>query len=462
MTDPAVGLSDAICRHIATTPFEALPEASIEAARCALLDATGVMLAASGVSADAAPFVALAASAGPGPCALLGSGARASAPLAAFANGALAHALDYEDAFDAAPCHPNASLVPAAIAMAELLAPVDGRTFVTALAIGCDLACRVGLSLRQTMEESGWYPPPILGALGAAAAAARIAGLDAVRTRDALSLILCQATAPGEIQHSARSVIRAVREAFPAQAAVVSALLARAGVRGFETPLEGRAGFYRLYVDSRYDAQLLLEALGTRYWGEQLSFKPWPACRGTHAYIEIALELRAQHRFDWRAVDGVDVLVGPVQRMLTEPLVRKQAPATVIDAKFSIPFTVALALVRGRVTLDEFTPAALADPDVLALARRITARSNDSGRLSGASAGALSIGLADGRRIEGAVAQALGHPDRPLPRNALITKFIDCAGRAACPIEPARAHALAGDLLRIDALADVARLFQRL
>lgn len=454
------GLSDALCRHIAELPFSALPPASVAAARHVLLDAVGVMLAASGASPDVTPFVALARSGGPGPCTVLGTGGRAAAPLAALANGAMAHALDYEDAFDAAPCHPNASLVPAAIAMAQWLAPVDGRNFLAAIAIGGDLVCRVGLSLRQSMEASGWYPPPILGALGATAAAARIAGLDAAGTRDALSLVLCQASAPGEIQHSAGTVIRAVREAFPAQAAVTSVLLARDGVRGFEAPLEGRGGFFRLYVDGRYDPGVLLDGLGTRFWGEQLSFKPWPACRGTHPYIEIALELRERHRIDWRRIERVTVQVGPAQRMLVEPLARKQAPLTLIDAKFSIPFTVALALVRGRVTLDDFSPASLADPDVLALARRIEAR--DGAPTTGAAGGALLIALPQGESLQGSVGNARGHPQRPLSRDDLVAKFVDCAGRAARPLDPGTAASAATALLQIDAAADAGHSFEQL
>lgn len=460
MNQAPSGLSDTLCHHIAELPFSALPPASVDAARHALLDAVGVMLAASGTSPDVGPFVALARSGGPGACAVLGTGERVAAPLAALANGAMAHALDYEDTFDAAPCHPNASLVPAAIAMAQQLAPVDGRSLLAAIAIGGDLVCRIGLSLRQSMEQSGWYPPPILGALGATAAAARIAGLDAVGTRDALSLVLCQASAPGEIQHSAGTVIRAVREAFPAQAAVTSVLLARAGVRGFETPLEGRGGFFRLYVDDRYDPGALLDGLGTRFWGEQLSFKPWPACRGTHPYIEIALELRERHRIDWRRIESVTVHFAPVQRMLVEPLERKQVPRTLIDAKFSIPYTVALALVRGRVTLDDFSVTSLADPEVLALARRIEAR--EGAPTTGAAGGALLIRLPQGESLQGSVGSARGNPLRPLSRDELVAKFVDCAGRAARPLEPGVAASAATALLHIDATADAGRSFDQL
>src|SRR5262249_22557852 len=148
------------------------------------------------------------------------------------------------------------------------------------------------------------------------------------------------------------TVIRAIREAFPAQAAVTSVLLARSGVRGFETPLEGKGGFFRLYVDDKYDPADLLSGLGEHFHIDRLSFKPWPACRGTHAYIELAQQLQREARFDWREVERITLTTGIVQRMLVEPRARKQAPATAIDAKFSLPFTVALALVRGDVTLD--------------------------------------------------------------------------------------------------------------
>ncbi len=147
------------------------------------------------------------------------------------------------------------------------------------MAIGCDLTCRMALALRRPMEEGGWYPPPILGTMGAAAGAARLLRLDAAQTRSALSLALCQATAPGEIKYSVATTIRAMREAFPARAAVTAALLAQAGVVGFEAPIEGRAGFYRLFAQGDFDEAVLLDGLGATFHGEALSFKRWPACR---------------------------------------------------------------------------------------------------------------------------------------------------------------------------------------
>jgi 2-methylcitrate dehydratase PrpD len=311
-------LSDQIARHVAETPYAALSRHAVDMTRLALLDAIGVMLGASGLSPEAAPFRDLALASGSGPSLLLGGTARVPVTAAAFANGALAHALDFEDAFDRAPCHPNAALVPALLALADARG-ATATDFLTAMAIGCDLTCRMALALRQPMEAGGWYPPPILGAFGGAAGAARLLGLDAAQTRSALSLALCQATAPGEIKHSVSTTVRAVREAFPAQAAVTAALLAHSGVIGFEAPLEGSGGFYRLYAAGKFDEAVLLDGLGERMHGEQLSFKRWPACRGTHAYIEAALRLRDRLDRAWQRIAAITIIVGDVQRMLVEP-----------------------------------------------------------------------------------------------------------------------------------------------
>ncbi len=458
MTAPVAGLSDALAMHVATARFEQLPASTVVAAKRALLDGVGVMLAASGLSEDVPPFIAAARTHGAqGPASVLGTGLRSSAPLAALANGAMAHALDYEDAFDAAPVHPNASLLPALLALAQSSpAPVNGREFLTALAVGCDLACRLALSLRRPMEDGGWYPPPILAAYGAAAGATRLLRLDARQVRDTWSLMLCQATCPGEIKYSPDTVIRAVREAFPAQAAVLAASLAAAGVRGFEQPFEGQGGFFRLYVGGEYSPEVLLERLGRHYFIDQLSFKAWPCCRGTHAYIEAAQQLRAQHALRPDDIVRLRIAGGEVQRMLCEPTVQKRRPQTVIDAKFSLPFTVAAALSHAEVTFASYTPQTLADEHLLALAQRCEFELRADWGRDRAAAGELAISLQDGREVRAVVPQALGHPTRPLSDAQLHTKFLDCASHAQLPLDNATAAGLAATLLRFEDVEDAA------
>ena len=243
------GVSLALARFVAGTTFGQLGPATVEATKRALLDALGVMQAASGLAPEVRPFIELARTAKGSPEAdVLGTGLRAPASLAALANGAMAHALDYEDALDGAPLHPNASLVPAVLALAQAQAqshaqvPVSGADLLVAIATGCEISCRLASSLRQPLEQGGWYPPPILGAFGAVAGAARLLRLAPGQVCDAWSLLLLQNSCAGEIKNGADTVIRAVREAFPAQAAVQCVQLAKAGIKGFSAPLEGQAG----------------------------------------------------------------------------------------------------------------------------------------------------------------------------------------------------------------------------
>lgn len=453
------GLSDRLARHISGARWARLPESARDGARRVLLDAVGVMHAASGLAPEAAPFIALAEANGAGPCTILGTGKRVQPIGAALANGALAHAVDYEDAFDRAPAHPNASLVPVLLALAQSQGAVDGQRFLTALAVGGDLACRMALSLRQPMEQGGWYPPPIVAAYGAAAGAAHLLGLPPDKVKDALSLVLCQATMPGEIKHSRRTVLRAVREAFPAQAALSAALLAREGVPGFETPLEGESGFYALYAGGRFDPDDLTDRLGEHYWGSELTFKPWPSCRGTHPFIEMALNLSQRHGLMAESIALIEPSVDHVQAMLAEPLARKQAPSQAIDAKFSIPFTTALAFVRGRVGLDDFGARSLSDPAVLALAARTRPVAEPHPCWQIGVGGALRLTLEDGTVHEASVANALGCPARPLSDTAQRTKFRDCMARSAEPLSAYAVDALAERILTLDRCADVGALF---
>jgi 2-methylcitrate dehydratase PrpD len=451
-----IPVSATIAHHISTASFSSLPPATVEATTHSLLDGLGVMLAASGMCEEVQPFVALARTmSGTGSASVLGHWDRLSAPAAAFANGAMAHALDYEDAFDAAPAHPNASLIPAALAVAQAVAPVSGERFLTAMAVGCDLACRLALSAGSGLEEGGWYPPPIFGAFGAVAAAAHLLRLEPREVTDAISLLLCQLGCPGEIKYADGSPVRAIREAFPAQAAVIAALLAKQGIQGFPEPLEGRGGFFRSFANGRYEAAPLLDALGTRYHGERLSFKRWPCCRGTHAYIHAAQELRRQHGFEWRDIASIRLTTGVVQRMLSEPVERKRAPVGAIDAKFSLQFTVASALIQPEVTLESFLPRALTDPDTLALAARVVCEPRSDWGPEHAAAGAVTIELRNSARLEYEVARAPGHPDCPLDLAALRAKFIDCATRSARPLSQKQAEELCARVLTLAGEADV-------
>lgn len=450
-------LSSLLAEFVARTRYEDVPPRARAMAKLCLLDAIGVSLAASRLGEGCKAFVDMAmAQEGRALCTIFGLPRRVPPEAAALANGALAHALDYEDSHDVALVHPNAPTVPAALAIAQAEGPTTGRELIAAIALGCDIAVRLSLALRVSLAEFGWYPPPILAAFGATAAAAALLHLDAQQVRDAFSLTLCQATCSNEIIHSPRSTIRAVRDAFVARAAVTSALLARGGVRGFDEPFEGRAGFFAAFARGAYDPDAITRELGARFEIEHISFKPWPSCRGTHAAIEAALQCRQQHELDPRDIEHVQVSGGPMLRMLGEPSESKRRPATAIDAKFSLPFTVATALVRGHVTLADFLPQALLDQEVLHLAARVDV---DTGRdLAGAPiAAAVQVKLRDGRTPSHAVLEPWGSPIHPMTPLALVDKFVDCAAQAATPMDELVARRFADATLDLDSIADIDR-----
>lgn len=436
-------ISARIATHFAGLTHEALPEATRHAARRALLDAIGVTLGATGLGDDAAPYRRHAAAI-PGPARLIGSGGSSAPALAALANGALAHQLDFGDTFDAGPAHPNAALVPALLALADARPELAFGEFLVAMAAGSDLACRLSIAPPRPYEEGGWYPPPLVNLIATAAACARFIGLDADGIRHAMGLALLQGGFPSAIKYDPASPIRGVREGLVARAAVEAALLAEAGATAFAEPLEGRAGFFAVYGGGA-PRDALLDGLGEMYLGDQVSFKPWPACRGTHPYIEAALVLRDQ--VDPARVVRVDAETGPIQEMLIRPQPVKAAPIRAIEAKFSIPYTVATALIDGAVTLDSFTTERIADPATRTLAHKVVELRNPDWGRSEAASGSLTVTFDDDTTISHRVMQAAGHPDRPMDDAALIAKFVDCAGHAVEPVKAAIAREMALKIL---------------
>ncbi len=436
-------ISATIAAHFAGLTHDALPDATRHATRRALLDAVGVTLGATGLGADAAPY-RRHAEATPGPSRLIGFDGASTPALAALANGALAHQLDFGDTFDAGPAHPNAALVPALLALADARRELPFGAFLIAMAAGSDFACRLSIAAPRPYEEGGWYPPPLVNLIATAAACARFIGLDADGIRHAMGLALLQGSFPSEIKYDATSAIRGVREGLVARAAVEAALLAEAGATAFAEPLEGRAGFFAVYGGgAARDA--LLDGLGETFLGDQVSFKPWPACRGTHPYIEAALVLR--DRIDPARVVRIEAETGPIQEMLIRPQSVKAEPTRAIEAKFSIPYTVGAALIDGAVTLDSFAAARLADPATRALAHKVVERRNPDWTRAEAASGSLAITLDDGSVLTHRVMQAAGHPDRPMDNESLIAKFVDCAAHAAQPINAAQARFMALNIL---------------
>lgn len=453
-----MGLSLDIARHAASVRFADLPASTVRAVKRSLLDALGVALAAETHGQATSAFVDIARVSGTGPCKIIGHDLYAAPAVAALANGAMSHALDFEDTHDGGLVHPNGTALPAALAAAQVRGDVGGAEFIAAMAVGADLTCRLGLSMGDDDTPRGWVIRPLLGTFGAVAAAGKLLGLNAQAMVEAFGLAFSQVTCTKGFFGYPASHMREIRDGLAAQAAVTAVLLAQRGVRCYDLPIEGPHGLFAMYTGGLYDAARITHGLGTRFEVDQLSFKPWPSCRGTHPFVEAALSLRERHGIEPGDIRRMSADVSSTFGMLCTPSEQKQRPQTANDAKFSIPFTVAAAMVKGRLTLADFAPSALADADVLALARRIDCSVRSGGGLEDSLRGTLRVVLRDGRELEHSVDKPLGDPQRPMSDAALAAKFTDCVASAVSPLDREAASAAASRLQALEDAPDLAAL----
>jgi 2-methylcitrate dehydratase PrpD len=299
----------------------------------------------------------------------------------------------------------------------------------------------------------------MLGLYGAAAACGKLLALSEDELVEAFALASCQAICSDELVTYAPSHLRAIRDAFTAKAGTLGALLAKQGVKGFDRPFEARGGLYGLHAAGRFDAQRVLAELGDVYEGARASFKPWPSCRGSHAHIEAAIKLARDHNLAPANIADVHVTVSGFFAHLCEPAADKTQPQTAIAAKFSAPFTVAIALRKGTVTLADFEPTRLRDRETQALAARVSHTIEKGWTGPAATRGAVAIQTSTGERFAHAVEFPLGHPANPMTDDAIIAKFRDCVRHARTSMDAVATERMIDSLRNLDGLDDVRTIF---
>lgn len=424
-TDP----SAALAAFAAQLRFEDLPAELLPTLKRIVYDTLGTTLAGTTLGSGCPELLDLVRRAGGAPeSTLVGWYSRVPASMAALANGAAAHALNYDDVFPGGG-HLGVVTLPAALAVAERRGGVSGRELLAALAAGIEIMARLLLAVRHV--DDGWrqakpQPTQLLGAFAAAASAGRVLHLDARRTWSALGLALMQAN--GNRQPVLQGTpAKALYAAFPNQSGVLSALLAECGLSAECDAFEGEAGLFPTSYGNVYDRPALLDGLGDRFAALEVGFKPWPTTNRAHAFIEAALQIAASTRLSLAAVQRVVVVGGPQIRTFCEPIQMRRHPTGWVQAEDSILFVVAKALVNGRVVLADFSPGGLRQTEVATLCERLEYRIDPSV----GDGGVVEVILGTGEQIVQHVAHALGHPGRPLSDDALRRKFFDCSSHAA-------------------------------
>ncbi|NVO25431.1 MmgE/PrpD family protein [Donghicola mangrovi] len=428
MTD----ISHRLAAFAAETRFEDLPQAAVEAAKKSLMDTIGVMLGASGVEPAVQPILDLMVeTGGREEATVFGAGTRLPASSAAFSNGTLAHGLDY-DSQTPWGAHPDSSLVPALLALAERVGGVSGKQLLTSIAIGQELFIRLRCNVRWNMD---WNLSSAVGVYSGVAACAALLGLNAKQVANAMGIASLQAGGTMQQIFGTGSDLRGLYAGFIAQTCVNAALLAQKGMLGMGELFEGEAGIFKVYFGGEYDAGKMLDGLGTEFLSGQMTYKYWPAVGNAHTYIHAAIELMRQHEIDLAKIDKVKVYVGTFAERMCFPEEARKKPATMMDAKFSLPMTVAIALSKGKIGVGDFGPDALQDGDILALASKVEAVPDPAFNWNlKLPAGKVEVFTVDGATYSALGENVPGTPENPMTWEQLEDKFRDCAAHARSEI----------------------------
>lgn len=417
---------------VAGTSPDDLPASTMSTARLDLLDTIGVAVA--GASALGVPEARalLLGWGGAELSSVWGTGRALPPHEAAFLNAMSGHALDYDDQHPGV-LHTGVCVIPAAIALAEARGVTDLGTILCAIVLGTEVADRLATATTDGPGVTGWLLTPLCGYFGAAAAAAKVAGLDAVTTRHAIGLAYAQTSGNGQATLDG-AIAKRMQPAFASRGGAFAAALAAEGLTGALDALEGPRGFFHVYHRDRYDRPKLRDDLGRTWLIERATYKPYPCCAWTHAALECGAALRGR---GLTAADLVAVEVGvneQAYRSTGTPLPRRYAPQTPVDAQFSIPYTFAAAFCTGGIGLSDFAQEAFGRTDVLSVARMVRVSVDpeiDASCGRDVTPARAVATLRDGRRVEVEVREPLGIGARALDRTTLLRKFEDCCAYAA-------------------------------
>jgi len=367
-------------------------------------------------------------------CSVWGGFGRAPAPFAAFLNAASMHALDYDDTDDKVPLHAYGMVLPGLLAdVEENRADCDGREFLTALVVGVDGAMRVGRA-GGPKGSRGWNYSVISGCMGAVLAIARLRRWNTETSVHALGHQLSQTA--GSLQSIIDgSLAKRFQPAMMVKNVLMSTALAQVGVDGPRNVFDGKAGFINLYQDGKFDRDAVRTGIEQCALVDDLSLKPYPACRFTHAPIDLALQL---HERGVRPQDVKHIHIrvsGQAVNMVGRKFDCKTAG--VVDAQFSIAYTVAVAIERGAVRIVDFTEEAIHDPRMGAFAaEKITIEVDQSVPFLGMVPVFFDVELGNGQQLELATQEVSGSPEKRMTSAQLRDKVIDCLSYGKSRVDP--------------------------
>ena len=445
------GLADKVSEFVTGNGFDKLPPDVVEAAKAAVLDCVGVALAGSDeesarICATLARQESRAAEA-----TVIGQGFRTSATLAALCNGTSAHALDFDHSYLMG--QPTAGLIPSALTMGEATG-ASGRDVLAAYVAGFEVVSRLARSMPQLSTHGHWHATSSFGTVGAAACCARLAGLDAGATRNALGIAASMAS--GMVWNFA-TMTKPLHSGLAAQNGVLATRLAAEGFTSSPAALEEGKGVFDCFGRGLECDASPFETLGRGFDLTRIgvAVKPYPCGGLTHSAVDAVLELRQE---GLRPDQVASMRVGVTSQVFDR--IMNALPANGIESKFSMPYILARALADGALVLDTFTDEAAADPGIRDLAGSIVMEL-DAGLVEtadGARPADVAVRLKDGGELRRRVDHSKGRPEKPLTPTELRDKFDTCAATALDPERVGQVAELIGGLEGLESVGALCEL----
>ena len=425
-----MGATDSLVQFITDTHYETLPEAVISAAKIGIMDGIANMLAGATQPLAAIIGAYVRQLGGVPQCSVIGHNVQSNAPLAAFANGIFLHCLDFEIQGQP-PTHGTSAVLPPALALGEM-ASAPGTRLIEAYVIGWELQGRFRRASSRC-NLRGFHPPGLFGPVGAAAASAKMLGLDGAQTRMALGIA---ASHTGGLTANTGTMVKSTHPGAAARQGVEAALLAQAGFLSHDSIIEARQGYVEVLFGAEFDWDLLTRDLGITFQLVTPGFniKRYPAQVYMQWAIEAALMLQQRHHI--RADDvlylELEVPAGHVRR-------DQEDVRSGLDGKFSFAYCGAVALAEGKVDMDSFSDATRFSPRVEALLPRVRIKANPDIPTSLPDTWASArVGLRDGRELHEQCRHYRGSIANPMSREERLSKVSACAQRSLQPADVAR------------------------
>jgi 2-methylcitrate dehydratase PrpD len=417
-------IAEMVAEFLVGQRYEDLPKETVDKAKHSMIDCVGCILGASREPQAKVLVEVMKAEGGEPYSSVFAHGFKTSVMNAALMNGTMGHIFDYDDTHCIGSTHTSVTVFPAVFALGEKL-KVSGKDLMRAYILGLEVAIRVGESLLGKSYYQGFHPTGTCGVFGAAASCASLLGLDAKQTTYALGL--AGSFAAGTMEWSTEgSWQKPLQAGHPAMFGVLSAYLAQKNFTGARTIFDGPNGIVRAFSSKdMYDCGRITENLGRKWEVNETSIKVHACCRFGAPVADCAVDLYRQG-VRAKEVKQIVAKVGSIPiRVLCTPPDRKLRPLTHVDAQFSLPYTIAIAICKNRTGINEFKEEALGDPEVVELMDKTTWEVDPraDALYPKAYVATLVVTLNDGRKFESHVDYPRGDPENPVSTEEIVDKF---------------------------------------